>query len=92
MRRLLLSTLLFLIIGSRLHAQNCSVNAGINTTICLKDTMVLNGTRSGLLGNGSVSVWSQISGSSVVINSPNSLITKKANPFRIGLLCFTLQI
>jgi hypothetical protein len=75
MHRLLLFLAFFLTIGFASNAQNCSVNAGISSVICKKDSMVLFGARSGLIGNGTVSTWYQISGPSVLINSPNSLVT-----------------
>lgn len=91
MRNLLITVLLFLGMDIVLYGQNCSINAGINTTICEKDTILLNGTRSGLLAPGSVSTWSQISGASVVINSPHSLVTKITD-FSSGTYKFRLSI
>lgn len=91
MRNLFFTVILFWGIGSSLYAQNCSINAGINTTICLKDTMLLNGTRSGLLGTGSVSLWTQLSGPSVIINAPNSLVTSVTG-FDAGTYKFRLSI
>lgn len=56
-----------------IHAQNCTVNAGVDRTYCINDTVQLNGFRAGSL-NG-ISTWSQVSGPSVIINSPNNLNT-----------------
>lgn len=91
MRNLLITVLLFLGIESVIYGQNCSINAGINSTICEKDTMLLNGTRSGLLASGALSTWTQISGASVVINSPHSLTAKITN-FNSGTYRFRLSI
>jgi hypothetical protein len=55
MRKLLLFLAFFLSTGFASIAQNCSVNAGISSVICKKDSMVLFGARSGLIGNGTVS-------------------------------------
>lgn len=54
--------------------QNCTVNAGVlNVTICETDALVLEGsTPSPIIGTV---LWSQISGPTVVINSPNSTST-----------------
>ncbi|RKR09090.1 putative repeat protein (TIGR01451 family) [Flavobacterium sp. 81] len=54
--------------------QNCSVNAGIlNVTICETDALVLTGNNpSPIIGNV---LWTQISGPTVVINSPNNPTT-----------------
>ncbi len=93
MRKLLLLLAFFLSTGFVSIAQNCSVNAGISSVICKKDSMVLFGARSGLIGNGTVSSWYQISGPSVLINSPNSLVTSVSGydaglyKFRISLKC-----
>jgi gliding motility-associated-like protein len=93
MHRLLLFLAFFLTIGFASNAQNCSVNAGISSVICKKDSMVLFGARSGLIGNGTVSTWYQISGPSVLINSPNSLVTSVSGydaglyKFRVSLKC-----
>ncbi|MDT0539394.1 PKD domain-containing protein [Croceitalea sp. P059] len=78
-RSILISiTLITLITGfNSIHAQNCSVNAGINETICVNDGgFTLSGSSSGLIQNGPI--WSQVAGPSVIIddpNNPNSSIT-----------------
>ncbi|WP_343535431.1 hypothetical protein [Pedobacter sp.] len=54
------------------QAQNCTVNAGINTTICPGSPFVLNGQASGLFASGGTAVWSQVSGPSVTI-SPSTI-------------------
>lgn len=51
------------------QAQNCTVNAGINTTICPGSPFVLNGQASGLFAAGGTAVWSQVSGPSVTISA-----------------------
>jgi len=63
---------IFLCINS--FGQNCTVNAGVlNVTICETDALVLEGSvPSPIIGTVS---WSQISGPTVVINSPNSTST-----------------
>ncbi|WP_337968883.1 gliding motility-associated C-terminal domain-containing protein [uncultured Flavobacterium sp.] len=54
--------------------QNCTVNAGVlNVTICETDALVLSGNNpSPIIGNV---LWTQISGPTVVINSPNNPTT-----------------
>ena len=56
-------------------AQNCTVNAGINQTICINDAFTLVGSKAGLFAGAGTTTWSQVSGPSVIINSPNSLTT-----------------
>lgn len=74
MRKLLLSLFLLSISLSALKAQNCTVNAGVDRTYCVNDTITLTGNRAGnLVGS---STWTQVSGPSVIINSPNSLNTQ----------------
>ncbi len=75
MRKSLLSLLLYFIVLNTLLGQNCSINAGLSSTICLSDSMKLFGTRSGLFSPNSTSQWSQTSGPKVKINKPESLIT-----------------
>jgi len=75
MRKLLLSLMLLFIAKNTLLAQNCSINAGLSTTICLSDSMKLYGTRSGLFTPNVFSKWSQVSGPNVTIAKPDSLIT-----------------
>lgn len=91
MRNLLSFIILFFVVNNLLHGQNCSINAGLSTSICLNDTMKLNGTRSGLLGNGSVSKWTQLTGPAVIIHSPNSLVTTVSG-YNVGTYVFRLSI
>lgn len=53
--------------------------------------MYLNGSRSGLLNSNSISTWTQISGPSAFIHSPNSL-TSSVSGFGAGLHTFKLSI
>ena len=55
------------------HAENCTVNAGVDQTICPSAVLSLNGTAAGLLSGQTT--WSQVSGPAVIITSPNALIT-----------------
>lgn len=54
------------------YAQDCSVNAGIPSTICENKPLVLNGVVGGKLVSHK---WTQTSGPSVVIQNPNSAVT-----------------
>lgn len=71
----LLVLFLFLALFSKenLKAQNCSVNSGIDFTSCPNVPISLTGTKSGLFQGAGITTWSQISGPSVTINSPNAL-------------------
>lgn len=68
-----LFTVLFLLFTFVLRAQNCTVNANVDRTFCLTDTVSLSGFRAGALSGGST--WTQVSGPSLIINQPNSLST-----------------
>lgn len=70
MRNLLLSLMLLYMARGTLLAQNCSINAGLNNTICLVDSMKLYGTRSGYFTPNATSKWTQLSGPHVTINQP----------------------
>jgi hypothetical protein len=51
-------------------AQNCTVNAGVNQSICPNTPFVLHGTSSGLFASGGNATWSQVSGPAVVLGAP----------------------
>ncbi len=56
------------------NAQNCSVNAGINETICENNAAyTLSGNAAGLIQNGPT--WSQVAGPSVIIDDPSDPAT-----------------
>ncbi|MBB4801622.1 gliding motility-associated-like protein/uncharacterized repeat protein (TIGR01451 family) [Flavobacterium nitrogenifigens] len=57
-----------------IYGQNCTVNAGVlNVTICETDALVLSGNNpSPIIGNV---LWTQISGPTVVIDTPNNSST-----------------
>ncbi|WP_431241344.1 PKD domain-containing protein [Flavobacterium sp. P21] len=98
----LYSAIILIILGTvSVNAQNCTVNAGIlNVTICETDALVLEGNNpSPIIGDVS---WTQISGPTVVINSPNNPSTTvtgyvggNSYTFRYGATCgdgtFTYQ-
>jgi gliding motility-associated-like protein len=72
-RSILLSTLLIITLVS--HAQNCSVNAGVDFSICANSTLTLAGGKAGLFqGSGNIN-WTQVSGPSAVITDPSNLGT-----------------
>ncbi len=70
-----LTVSLFFITHQVATAQNCTVNAGVNQTICINDVLTLVGSKAGLFSGSGITTWSQVSGPSVIINSPNSLTT-----------------
>ncbi len=70
MKKLLLILFLILLVPAA-KAQNCTVNAGVDGTFCLYDSIRLNGFKAGLL-SGSTR-WSQVSGPSAIISNPLSL-------------------
>ena len=73
-----LFVLLFL--GLQLSAQNCTVNAGIAREFCANDPVQLFGQSQGL-GRPETINWSQVSGPSVLIDDPNTLM-----PMVIGVI------
>jgi gliding motility-associated-like protein/uncharacterized repeat protein (TIGR01451 family) len=70
-RKLIVISLIVISFSINSYGQNCSVNAGIlNITQCETDALVLTGNSpSPIIGTV---LWTQISGPTVVINSPNS--------------------
>lgn len=57
------------VLFSTAKAQNCTINAGINTTICPGNPFILTGEASGLFAN--TAVWTQVSGPSVTVSATN---------------------
>lgn len=73
MKRLYLFWLIVVCTLPCLRAQNCTVNAGVDGTYCLYDSVRLSGFKAGLLSGGTR--WTQISGPSVLISNPAALNT-----------------
>jgi gliding motility-associated-like protein/uncharacterized repeat protein (TIGR01451 family) len=73
-RKLIFISFVVISFTTKSYGQNCSVNAGVlNVTICATDDLILAGnTPSPITGNV---LWTQISGPTVVIDSPNSPTT-----------------
>ena len=71
----ILLLLMLLLIGRVAFSANCSLNAGVDQTICSTATLTLTGDYAGLFPTPRVTTWSQVSGPSAIITSPNSLIT-----------------
>ncbi|RKN10771.1 DUF11 domain-containing protein [Aquimarina sp. BL5] len=69
----IIKVLLFILIGflsiTTTNAQSCTINAGINQTICVNDVMQLDGNSPDTYASGPT--WTQISGPSVIISDPN---------------------
>ncbi len=93
-----LKIVLFVLFGlttNLLSAQNCSINSGVPQTICENDVLTLYGQASGLFeANDTLVLWTQVSGPSVLIVSPNSLTTDvlgtvggETYEFRISTIC-----
>ena len=62
----------FCIFSSNLYAQNCTVNAGIDATICETETLTLTGVLGGSIDS---SLWVQTGGPSVIIQNPTNDVT-----------------
>ena len=80
------------ILSQSLWSQDCSVNAGINETICENSSYTLDGSASGMIQ--STPVWSQISGPSVIIDNPfnvksdvTGLVGGNSYTFRLSADC-----
>ncbi|MFN5428772.1 MAG: PKD-like domain-containing protein, partial [Bacteroidota bacterium] len=93
----LLGIFLLLSVGS-VHAQNCSVNAGVDELVCKDRPFILKGEANGLFYPGGNAIWSQISGPTVslgnqVVTGPsirvnvNAFTQGQAYEFRITARC-----
>lgn len=83
---------LFLFAANALHAQNCTINAGVTTSVCPNDKFILSGSSSGLIAINPI--WSQVSGPAVTIVHPDHLISEVAGytagnsyKFRLSAKC-----
>ncbi len=65
---------LLLLPGASLFAQNCTINAGVTTSICPNNKFILSGSSSGLVAVNPV--WTQVSGPAVTIKDPQNLTTE----------------
>ncbi|GEM_PF-5458964 len=90
--------ILFVLLGLfsvSVSAQNCGVNSGVSQSVCVGEELVLHGAASGLFEQPDTNiVWTQVSGPSVIIESPNSLKTQilgavggETYTFRISTVC-----
>ncbi|MET1259864.1 gliding motility-associated C-terminal domain-containing protein [Flagellimonas sp. DF-77] len=74
-RLLFLALLCSLAVLENVHAQNCTVNAGVDETICQNvSSFNLSGSATGLVQSGPT--WAQIAGPSASIVDPNDLNTQ----------------
>jgi len=67
-----------------LFSQNCSVNAGIDLTKCANDVIYVSGFTAGPLNATPNLQWTQVSGTTVTIQTPNSSSTYIKNFPRSG--------
>ncbi|WP_152286269.1 PKD domain-containing protein [Flavicella marina] len=72
--KLQLLSILFIVVSfsSTVSAQNCTVNAGIDRTICETETLTLEGVLGGAIDS---SLWIQTGGPSVIIENPTNEVT-----------------
>ena len=73
-KKIFLSLILFLTVNI-VYGQNCSLNAGVDQTLCANAALTLTGAETGIFQSPHVTTWSQVLGPSASITSPNSLIT-----------------
>ena len=94
-KKIVLSSIILVITFFSLtsNAQDCSINAGINQTICENSgAFTLSGSAAGLISTAPS--WSQISGPSVIIDDPSDLNTSitgliggNTYVFRLSAVC-----
>lgn len=92
-----LMILLLLFSSSIIFAQvvpNCTINAGVDRTICASDAMVLTGNVPSPIQMGTEPMWTQIGGPIVVIETPNNPVTNvlgytggNSYSFRYSAIC-----
>lgn len=82
---------LLILISSMVQSQNCSVNAGVNSSHCANSAISIVAFTSGPLAATSNILWTKLSGPSLTINNPTSLNTLLSGFARIGGV-FTFEI
>ncbi len=78
----------------QLKAQNCTVNAGSNTTFCENETISLDGAVSALNGNPATILWTLISqpaGANIIIDNPYNPKSTTSGSQILGTYTFQLQ-
>ena len=75
LKYLFILLLLVFALHNNANAQNCSVNANIDFTLCANEPLLLVGQKAGLFYGSGTTTWSQISGPTLNILSPNALTT-----------------
>ena len=91
--RIAVCFLLILFSCTKIIAQNCSVNAGANQTICVGSPFTLSGAIGGPFNSNTV-IWSLVSqpaGANVVIATPKSLNTNAGTSSVVGTYVFRLS-
>jgi gliding motility-associated-like protein/uncharacterized repeat protein (TIGR01451 family) len=70
--RILLSLFLILICN-QIYAQNCTINAGVNQTVCPGQPFILSGTASSSLVLQGNPVWTQIAGPAITLSATTNV-------------------
>ena len=87
----LLFTLTLLFAGINSYSQNCTVNAGVDQTVCPGVAVNLVGTTSGLFQGGSATtLWTQVSGPVATITTPSATSTTITGTVSGGVYRFRL--
>ncbi|MCE7044105.1 PKD domain-containing protein [Dyadobacter sp. CY312] len=83
----------FLLIATFCQGQNCTINAGVNSSVCLGQPILLDGSLGGPANSSSVkwALVSQPAGANVTINNTNSLLTNVGNVSIVGIYTFSLN-
>ena len=91
---LLILLVILLLTSVKTQAQNCSVNAGIDQTICANEPLFLDGSFTPPIKAGEQVIWTQIGGPAATIVDPTDLGTQVTNiiagntyTFRIYTTC-----
>ena len=71
-RILLITSFILFFYTNNISAQNCTVNAGVDSTICETETLSLNGVLGGQISS---SLWVQTGGPSVIIQNPSNPVS-----------------
>ena len=71
-RILLITSFILFFYTNTISGQNCTVNAGVDSTICETETLSLNGVLGGQISS---SLWVQTGGPSVIIQNPSNPVS-----------------
>lgn len=87
----ILVVFVFLFISFTAFSQNCTVNAGIDKTICVGSSVILEGNIGGSYIGPNTVLWTQVSGPGAATITVNNSLSPTISNFIVGVYVFQIQ-